>query len=47
MSLSEILKMSMKQQSPVIIKETILKEQPNEVKSNDVIKNETKPQVKQ
>ena len=40
MSLSEILKMSMKQQSPVIIKETILKEQPNEV-----IKNETKPQV--
>ena len=46
MSLSEILKMSMKQQSPVIIKETILKEQPNEVKSNDVIKNETKPQEK-
>ena len=47
MSLSEILKMSMKQQSPVIVKETILKEQPNEVKSNDVIKNETKPEVKQ
>ena len=46
MSLSEILKMSMKQQSPVIVKETILKEQPNEVKSNDVIKNETKPEVK-
>ena len=46
MSLSEILKMSMKQQSPVIIKETILKQQPNEVKSNDVIKNETKPQEK-
>ena len=42
MSLSEILKMSMKQQSPVIIKETILKEQPN-----DVIKNETKPEVKE
>ena len=42
MSLSEILKMRMKQQSPVIVKETILKEQPN-----DVIKNETKPQVKQ
>ena len=51
MSLSEILKMSMKQQSPVIVKETILKEHPTDVKSNDVIKNdviknETKPEVK-
>lgn len=32
MSLSEILKMSLKQQSPVIVKETIVKEQPKDMK---------------
>ena len=49
MSLSEILKMSMKQQSPVIVKETIVKEQPKEVKeAKQAISDKSNPQeVKQ
>lgn len=49
MSLSEILKMSMKQQSPVIVKETIVKEQPKEVKeAKQSISDKSNPQeVKQ
>ena len=47
MSLSEILKMSMKQQSPVIIKETILKEQPNDQTQKQQVKQQVKQQEKQ
>ena len=47
MSLSEILKMSMKQQSPVIIKETILKEQPNDQTQKQEVKQQEKQQEKQ